>query len=269
IMKKMNPEKEGTPKFRLFEAIEAFTHRHADRVMFLCAPYLESAVAKFGLPAGKAFLAPNGTDTEKIYFDPAQRKKIRKELGLGTGLVIAYIGGIGDEDLLGFSEKSFPILAKRHGAKIIFIISYEKSQQWLLDQIKGNLERAGVLKSAAFLFSLPFEQLYKYLSAADIGLVPYPNFEMPVVVAKAYDCAAAGLPLACKSLPGNLELEKFAEENRIGFVSQGWAEFNKKFAAMIGKKLPARGHVIGVANKYSRKNGCRAALGEMEKLLGR
>ncbi len=270
IMKKMHPEKEGTPKFRLFELIESFTHKNADRVMFLCTPYLESARAKFGLPAGKVFLAPNGTDTEKIYFDPAGRKKIRKELGLGAGPVIAYIGGLGDEDTIGFCEESFPALAKRHGAKAVFIISYEDTptQREILAKMKGALAAAGVLQSATFLFSMPFENLYKYLSACDVGLVPYPNFEMNVVVVKAYDCIAAGLPIAVKALPDNSEITEFVESNGTGFVSSSWGEFNSKFSKMASQKLPARGRIADVAKKYTREEGAKAILAQIERLLG-
>ncbi len=271
IMKKMDPAREGTPKFMAFESLESLTHKHSDRVMFLCRPYLDAAREKFLLPAQKVFLAPNGTDINKIYFDGAERKKARKELGLGKSLTVGYIGGLGDEDTIGFCEESFPMLAKSHGAKVVFIISYEDtpSQREILAKMKEGLGKAGVEKSATFLFSMPFEKLYKYLSACDIGLVPYPNFEMNVVVAKAYDCVAAGLPIAVKTIGNNSEITEFVESNRVGFVAQDWKEFNSKFSKMAKGKLQPRARIANVAKKYTRQEGAGAVLAQMENLLAK
>ena len=125
VMKKMDPEKANSVKFKIFELMESVTHKFSDRVVFLNKPYLDNAVQKFSLQKEKVFLAPNGSDTAKVRFDLKERRSARREFNLGEDFTFIYVGGIGDKDLGGFVKESFPELAKKHNARVIFILSFE------------------------------------------------------------------------------------------------------------------------------------------------
>lgn len=272
VMRKMEPEKASSIKFMLFEIMESFTHKFSDRIIFLNRPYLENALKKFNLPREKAFLAPNGSDTEKVFFDAKAMENTRKELGLGKDFTLIYVGGIGDKDLTGFVNESFPVLAQKHGAQVVFILSYEGTpvQEKIVGEIKDALKKNGLENRAKLVFNIEFSQLYKYLSACDAGLVAYPDFEMQVLGAKVFDYIAAGLPIAAKASRGNTELRNFIEANKIGFMATKWGDFNENFRKFFtGKKKFSQSEIIKVAQNNSRQKSCEKVLSEMEKSVGK
>lgn len=271
VMRKMEPKKVGSLKFKAFEFMEYFTHKFSDRVIFLNKPYLENAASKFSLDRKKLFLAPNGSDTQKVRFDESERKRMRKELGLGQDFTFIYVGGIGDKDLVGFVRESFAQLSKEQNARSVFILSFEGTavQQKILDSMKSALADRGIADRAHFIFNVEFAQLYKYFSAADAGLVAYPDFEMQVLGAKVFDYIAAGLPIAAKASWENSELRGFIESNNIGFMASDWKDFNHRFSQEFVRKPFNREKIIEVAKQNSRQNSCKIVLEEIKKAVGK
>ncbi len=270
VMRKMEPERAGSVKFLAFEFMEAFAHKFSDKIIFLNKPYLENAVKKFSLPRERVFLGPNGSDTQKIFFSAEERKKMRKERGFGKEFVLVYAGGMGDKDLQGFLSQSLPEISKKHNARALFILSYEGSsaQGQILSKLKWIIKEKALARKVSFEFNVPFAKLYKYLSAADAGLVAYPDFEMQVLGAKVFDYIAAGLPVCAKASEGNTELRTFIERNGVGFMAVDWKGFNREFSALLKNagKYP-RKKIIGVALKNSREKTCEKVLSEIEKAV--
>ncbi|HZX20321.1 MAG TPA: hypothetical protein VFF13_04885 [archaeon] len=280
VMKKLEPQRSKGIKFRFFEFIEWCTHKFSDRVIFLNKPYLENAVKRFSLDGKKVFLAPNGSDTKKIFFSEKERKALREKLVLKDSPTIIFVGGTGDKDLLGFVEKSFPELSKKTGAKTVLVLSYEgaEAQSKVVGGIKKIASEKGIENELKIAFNAEFSELHKYLSACDVGLVAYPDFEMQVVGAKVFDYIAAGLPVAAKASKGNSVLKEFVEENKIGFFCSDWGEFNRQFIRNFGGKNFngktfsgkdfARKKIMEAANENSREKGCEKVFSEMKIVLG-
>ncbi|HIH09585.1 MAG TPA: glycosyltransferase family 4 protein [Candidatus Diapherotrites archaeon] len=269
VMRKLQPDVAGSLKFRLFEMMESFTFRNCERVIFLNTPYLEEYTKKFSVPKDRAVLAPNGSDTKKIYFDAKARDVTRNELGLNDSFTFIYVGGVGDKDIAGFVREAFPAIVKNNHAKAVFILSFEgtAAQKRIIANMRSELEKQGVLGEAQFIFNVEFARLYKYLSAADCGLVAYPDFEMQVLGAKVFDYIAAGLPVAAKASAGNTELRHFIESNNLGFMETNWPAFMDKFKWFVGKGW-IRNEIVKVARDNSRDKGCALVLREMRKAKG-
>tara|TARA_Y100000310_G_C20665703_1_gene807355 strand:- start:1160 stop:2290 length:1131 start_codon:yes stop_codon:yes gene_type:complete len=268
IIKKLEPERTKSPKFLFFQIIEYLTHKLSDKIIFLNKPYLEDAVKKFSLKREKLILAPNGSDTQKIYFSEKERKETRKKLGIKNEFTLFYVGGTGDKDLTGFMEKSLKEIAEKQDIRMIFILSFTGSEgeKKIISELKNSAKKNNLEKNINFVFNVDFKELYKYLSAADAGLVAYPDFEMHVIGAKVFDYIAAGLPIASKASKGNKIQKEFIELNKIGFQSSTWEEFNRSFSKFAVKKY-SRKEIVKVAEKNSRKNTGKKVLEEIKGLV--
>ncbi len=266
IMRKLEPEKAKSVKFLFFRFAEHFTHRFSDKVIFLNKPNLDAAGKKFSLSPEKLFLAPNGSDTKKIFYSEEQGKKLRKLLKIRDEFVLLYIGGTGDKDLIGFADKSLPFLTQKAGIRMIFILSFTgaDSEEKIIRSLKSKAMDAG-MDNAHFVLNVPFGELYKYASAADAGLVAYPDFEMHVIGAKVFDYIAAGLPVAAKASKNNFIQKEFLESNNIGFQKSKWDDFNFYFMDKFIKQKFDRKKIIEIARKNSREKTAQIVLREIIK----
>ncbi|PIN85363.1 MAG: hypothetical protein COV47_02560 [Candidatus Diapherotrites archaeon CG11_big_fil_rev_8_21_14_0_20_37_9] len=266
----LEPEKAKTFKFKIYRFMESFTHKFSDAVIFLNQPYLDEAVKDFSFSRENAFLAPNGSDTKRIFFSKSERSKMRKKFGFGDDFVLIYVGGTGDKDLTGFAEKSFPVLAKSN-VRVIFITSYtgSRGEEEIISGIKTRLKNNGVLDKTVFLRNIPFTELYKYFSAADAGLVAYPDAAMQILGAKVFDYIAAGLPVCAKAPDANTVQKEFIEKNSIGFQKSDWDSFNKEFLKNFVKFNYPRDRIRKIAENNSREKGCEVVYKKAMQLSGR
>lgn len=151
---------------------------------------------KFGLPADKILVVPDGVDLDP-FEDPMEREEARSELGLSRGRFMAvYVGHLYDDrgiNEIMYAASLLPevtfILAGGHDEDIV---------RW-----RSRARELG-LANLSLVGFVPNRLVPKYLWAADVLLMPYsakcPTAEWMSPL-KLFEYMASGRPIVASDLP--------------------------------------------------------------------
>jgi hypothetical protein len=140
------------------------------------------------------FVIPSCVDTSKFYFSPDDRKLLREEHGVNTNeSIILYLGKFGgmymEEELFQF----FANCDSKSEINFRFWILTIENEERIIEELK----RYGIPLERVLVQSVETNEVYKYLSAADCGIVavrplPAKRFCSPIKTGEYWSC---GLPI--------------------------------------------------------------------------
>lgn len=211
-------------KRRLYFLLRAITYKHADMLFFLTNWDRRLEIKRYNLDHKKCILVPNGSDPDIIYYSKDAREKTRKELNIPKdATVLIYAGSIGDEEidkLIGAFDK-----LDRKNVFLLLVVSVEKANEWQLEKLlvkAKNRDRIKIVKNVLY------EKMYCYLSAADIGIVPWPDKYYTSLPVKTFDYLFAGLFVIIKGPKKGALREFYRCYPWIGAYSTTWRDCIKK-----------------------------------------
>jgi len=125
---------------------------------------------KYNIPLSKIGLIYQGADSDLFKFDAEERNKIRKQFQIKENeVLIIYTGKITfAKKVLELLECSIKLL-KSSSVKILLVGNYETKCKEKIDNFMRNNK---VEDKVMFKNFVPNRELYKYYSAADIGVWP-------------------------------------------------------------------------------------------------
>ncbi|MCJ7448030.1 MAG: hypothetical protein MUO72_10065 [Bacteroidales bacterium] len=157
---------------------------------------------------------PSLSDLEKFYYDSDLRLRIRNELGVREStLVFIYSGGIANEWHV--SEQMFAFFNELNNYKEDLFFMF-------LTKDKAGVEKALVqypaLKQKLISFSVPNNEVCKYLNAADFGILFRENTIMNNVASptKFAEYMLCGLPVIISEGVG--DYSTYTVEKEVGFL---------------------------------------------------
>ncbi|MGI8942828.1 MAG: glycosyltransferase, partial [Qipengyuania sp.] len=107
-------------KYLLTRFLENRVVRKADAVFTICKGLRDDLVAR-GHDRNKLHLSPNGVDLTLFGDPPPRDDALAKEVGLGEGPVIGFIGSFYDYEGLDDLIAAMPLLRERHPAKLLLV----------------------------------------------------------------------------------------------------------------------------------------------------
>jgi glycosyltransferase involved in cell wall biosynthesis len=224
-------------KEKMFLQLRRIIYSGAHTLWFLTESDRKEAMERYSLSPKKTVLVPNGTDP-RLTYDRILRQRMRKEWGVKEAdCVIAYAGGVGDEDVMGFIHA---LDKKASRCFLVFIFSTDNSDA---DQrSKKEIEEAINEKGFHYRIveNVPLTEMSRYLSGADVGVIPWKDNLPTSIPVKLFDYAGTGLPVAAKC-PENGELSKFLLQNpHMGKSAPSWGGFNSILHSLIRSKTTQR-----------------------------
>jgi glycosyltransferase involved in cell wall biosynthesis len=156
--------------YRLLRDIEAQMVRKATAVLVRTAAAREILMARAGPPAepAKYTVVANGRDSRAFHpFDEESRRAVRSELGVAADApLIVYVGSFGPKyRTRAVGELAMELHALRPDTRLLVLsLSPEAVQKELLDSFPG-------LAVFTSVFRAPFQDVPRYLAAADVGTV--------------------------------------------------------------------------------------------------
>ena len=216
-------------KRRIYFLLRAFTYKHADLLFFLTEWDRKLEIKRYNLNPKKCILVPNGSDSNIIYYSEKARKETRKELGIpANATVLIYAGSVGDEEIDKLI-KAFDKLNKKD-VFLLLVIYIEKANEWQLEEM---LKKAKKRERIRVVKNVPYNRMYRYLSAGDIGIVPWPEKYYTSLPVKIFDYLACGLWVLIKG-PRKGALREFYRKNSfIGAYAYSWYKFQRILAHSI------------------------------------
>lgn len=150
----------------------------------------ESLKRAYNISDSKAKIVPNGVDTENFRNNP----KAKEELGI-EGFIVGYVGVLrGWVDF----RPVFKALKQLDNEIKLLIVGSE-------GRYKENIElakRCGVDDRVIFTGMIPYSQVPTYISAMDIGIIPFKEGEVAsnALPLKLFEYFACGKPVICSEL---------------------------------------------------------------------
>jgi glycosyltransferase involved in cell wall biosynthesis len=212
-------------------------YKNADSLMFLSNSDLKEAKENYSIPIHKMHIVMNGTNTMKIFSDKVARARIRKKFRIPqNSIVLIYAGSLGDEEISDFIVECSNTI-KSSKAKLLMVVAHENSLQgdYEIKSLKSIIKSQGLEKDAFIFENIPYEELNKYLSASDIGVLPWPENLITSIPVKIFDYASASLAIVAKA-PLNSEASNFIHNNNLGFAVSDWQNFKKAIVFLIKNK---------------------------------
>ncbi|HEY8892199.1 MAG TPA: glycosyltransferase [Clostridium sp.] len=145
-------------------SIQSNVCKNADYILFVSKKLEEYLKSKYIINCGVSII-PTCIDANKSRFDQEQRRKIRNEMKLEDKFVVAYCGGgqsyQSPEDLI----NAFIMINQRVEEAFFLILTGDK------ETFATFLNVSNVDKAKYLIRYAPHNEVYKYLSAADCGIL--------------------------------------------------------------------------------------------------
>jgi glycosyltransferase involved in cell wall biosynthesis len=158
------------PAYRILRAIETRIVRKAKAVLVRTAAAREILTERAGPPAdpAKYTIVANGRDGLIFHpFDEQGRQAVRSELGIAADApLIVYVGSFGPKyRTRGVGELAMALHALRPDTRLLVLsLAPEQVHKELLDFFPGLAEFTSIRRA-------PFQEVARYLAAADVGTV--------------------------------------------------------------------------------------------------
>ncbi|WP_324741203.1 TIGR04063 family PEP-CTERM/XrtA system glycosyltransferase [Tsuneonella sp. CC-YZS046] len=195
--------REGSVKYRLTRSLENHVVAGADCVMTICHGLRDDLIAR-GFPAGRIGIMPNGVDLELFGTPPAADPALARELGLGSGPVIGFIGSFYDYEGIDDLIEAMPLLLESQPDARLLLVGGGPRAEALERQAGASLARHAI----RFVGRVPHDQVERYYALCDIMAYPRKASRLTDLVTplKPLEAMAQGKLVAASDVGGHREL---------------------------------------------------------------
>lgn len=143
----------------------------------------------YGIPVNKIKIIPLGADTKLFHRDLVARKQVRSKFNINdSDVVFIYAGRIVPEkEVHLLVEASLKVINDFPGVKIMLVGGTTKEYE---ETLRRRVSSSRFKSNFNFVAAVPNEELYKFYSAADVGV--WPPRSASVSINEAMAC---GLPI--------------------------------------------------------------------------
>ena len=194
---------EGSIKYRLTRALENHVVKGAERVVTICQG-LKDDLVKRGVQASKISLSPNGVDLA-LFGEAAPREpELARQLGLGDGPVIGFIGSFYDYEGLDDLIAALPLLRQRQPDAELLLVGGGPMEAALQEQAKAS----PVGDAIHFAGRVPHAEVERYYALIDVLAFPRKRSRLTDLVTplKPLEAMAQGRLVAASDVGGHREL---------------------------------------------------------------
>src|SRR5690606_4145312 len=157
---------ERSEQYRYYSELETECLRHADAVVTLGEP-LRREIIERGVAPERVFVVPNAVDSQ-LFPTVLRRRSLQRQLGLGRGPVLGYIGALVAYEGLDVLLTAFARV-RANGLKARLIIVGDGDDRERLEGLAADLNLGS---SVLFLGAIPHEELLDYYSLIDLFVLP-------------------------------------------------------------------------------------------------
>ena len=223
----------GSIKYKLTRALENRVVRGADCVMTICHG-LRNDLIKRGFPGGRIGIMPNGVDLD-LFGTPVPRDPaLARELGLGEGPVIGFIGSFYDYEGIDDLIDAMPLLLAGHPDARLLLVGGGP----MADALQRRAAASPARNAIRFVGRVPHAEVERYYALADIMAYPRKASRLTELVTplKPLEAMAQEKLVAASDVGGHRELMKHGDTG-ILFTPDNPANC----AAALSDLLSARG----------------------------
>ncbi|WP_338447194.1 TIGR04063 family PEP-CTERM/XrtA system glycosyltransferase [Pelagerythrobacter marensis] len=194
---------EGSLKYRLTRALENRAVAGADAVFTICRGLRDDLIGR-GVPPEKIGLAPNGVDLSLFGDPPPRDPALARELGLGDGPVIGFVGSFYDYEGLDDLIAAMPRLQAREPGARLLLVGGGPMDEALRAQAAASPAHAAI----RFTGRVPHAEVERYYALIDVLAYPRKKSRLTDLVTplKPLEAMAQGRLVAASDVGGHREL---------------------------------------------------------------
>ena len=195
--------REGSLKYRLTRALENRVVAGAEAVFTICEGLRADLVGR-GHDAGKIALSPNGVDLS-LFGEPVPRDDApAREIGIGEGPVIGFIGSFYDYEGLDDLIAALPALRERHPGAQLLLVGGGPMDAALRAQAAASTATGAIV----FTGRVPHTEVERYYSLIDVLAYPRKRSRLTDLVTplKPLEAMAQQRIVAASDVGGHREL---------------------------------------------------------------
>jgi PEP-CTERM/exosortase A-associated glycosyltransferase len=195
--------REGSIRYRLTRELENRVIAGADAVMTICHGLREDLIAR-GFAAGGIGMMPNGVDLTLFGDPPPRNELLARELGLGAGPVIGFIGSFYDYEGIDDLIAAMPDLIAEHPAARLLLVGGGPLEV----RLKALAAASPVGFAIHFAGRVPHDRVEQYYSLCDLMVYPRKRSRLTDLVTplKPLEAMAQGRIVAASDVGGHREL---------------------------------------------------------------
>ena len=261
--------REGSLRYRLTRGLENRVIAGADAVMTICHGLRDDLIAR-GFPGGRIGIMPNGVDLAMFGDPPPRDKALAKQLDLGNGPVIGFIGSFYDYEGLDDLIAAMPLLlAERPDARLLLVGGGPVE-----DALRLKAKASPARKAIRFVGRVPHGEVERYYALCDVMAYPRKASRLTDLVTplKPLEAMAQGKLVAASSVGGHRELITDGLTGTL-FAPDDPADCAASLAALLARRedwdamrAVARAHV---AQRHDWARNARRYRDIYQALLGR
>ena len=204
--------KEGSFKYRMIKAIEQSAFVKVDAVSCICQG-LKGDLIKRNIPEDKIFITPNAVDIQN--FTPSYKPdaELVYSLALQNKKVLAFVGTFFKYEGLSYAIDAMKIISQtREDIHLLLVGAGNET-----DALKQQVQQANLSAFVTFVGRVPFEQVSRYYSLADLMVFPRESIRLTELVTplKPLESMAQFKPVLASDIGGHREL---IDDGKTGFL---------------------------------------------------
>ena len=194
---------EGNLKYRLTRALENHVVAGADAVVTICQGLKDDLVLR-GVAADKIMLSPNGVDLDLFGQAAPREAALARDLALGDGPVIGFIGSFYDYEGLDDLIAAMPALVAREPDARLLLVGGGPCEAELRAQAAASPAAAAI----RFVGRVPHSEVERYYALVDVMAYPRKRSRLTDLVTplKPLEAMAQGKLVAASDVGGHREL---------------------------------------------------------------
>ena len=193
----------GSLKYRLTRHLENLAVAGADAVVTICQGLKDDLVAR-GVSPAKISLMPNGVDLALFGDPPPRDEALAREIGIGAGPVIGFIGSFYDyEGLDDLIAAMTPLRQRQSGAHLLLVGGGPMDAD-----LRAQAAASCAKDAITFTGRVPHHEVERYYSLCDIMAYPRKKSRLTDLVTplKPLEAMAQGRLVAASDVGGHREL---------------------------------------------------------------
>lgn len=198
-----NTGRAGGLKYNLTRRLEDYVVAHADAVVTICDGLKQDLITRGHRPE-RITIMPNGVDLTLFGAPPPRDENLARDLGLGHGPVIGFIGSFYDYEGLDDLIEAMPVLTEHHPDARLLMVGGGPRAEALRAQALAS-PAAGAIR---FVGRVPHHEVERYYALCDIMAYPRKKSRLTDLVTplKPLEAMAQGKLVAASDVGGHREL---------------------------------------------------------------
>jgi glycogen(starch) synthase len=195
--------KEGSLRYRLARALESRVLKRADAITTICEG-LASDIVSRGIARDRITLIPNAVDIQN--FEPIEQadETLRRELGLGGGPVLGFIGSFYGYEGIDLLVRAMPEILRIYPSAVALLVGGGYAEA----SLKQLVAELGLADKVHFAGRVPHDQVRRYYSIVDVLVYARKSMRLTELVTplKPLEAMALKRLFVCSGVGGHREL---------------------------------------------------------------